>query len=90
MGVKNTKPWYVRDGTIVRNTMITTVRRLRRRGVQIAIALEERPFVRAVYIRVIERRSTTSAATEQGGLKMLELALLIAQQIAQGSLPGIN
>jgi hypothetical protein len=65
---------------------ITMPSQNKRKGVQIEIRHAVRHCVEVAYIKVITRRSTTKEATEEGGLRVLQLVLLAAQQIASGSL----
>lgn len=52
----------------------------RRKDVQTAIAHAVSLNVKDAYIKVTVVRSTTSEATEQGVLRMLQLVLLVATQ----------
>jgi hypothetical protein len=66
--------------------MLTTPSLNRRRGVRTEIKHVVKHCVEVAYIKVITRRLTTKEATEEGGLRVCQLVLLVAQQIAAGSL----
>lgn len=66
---------------------MTTMRNQSRRNEgHNAIKLAVRHRAMDVYIRVIERRSTTQEATEQGHWLMFQLALQVAQRIGVDNL----